>query len=269
VGGATPAYPLTYVDDLYAPAQGLSADKAEATATVIRYLATAGQDAMAAQGDGRLSPPLVAQALAAANQVIASNCTQPGEQVAINGDVGRYAPTLGPMDGKTAAQRQAEMQGGPMLHCVNGVTQTAIAPPPSVPSTTSPTAPAAGIGSSLPGGPTGGSGVLSQVTVGTTPTTSPAPSSSSEPGPSPAAASAQTGGASQTGSGRVTVVSGANTGARPPHQVPGPVTLLNLPLPLPGPGSPGLNRLVGFLLGAGAFLLFWRYRRTLLRPLGL
>jgi hypothetical protein len=272
VGGATPAYPLTYVDDLYAPAQGLSADQAEAMATLIRYLATAGQDAMAAQGDGQLSPPLVAQALAAANQVIASNCTQPDEQVVINSETGRYAPTLGPMDGKTAAQRQAEMQGGaPMLHCVYGVTQTAIAPPPPVPSSTPPTAPGAA-GGSQPAA--GSAGAPSQVTstgsaTGGALSAPPASSASSAPGSSPAAAAAAQNGASRAGSRRPILAGPVKTQSQPGHQAPGPVTLLNLPLPLPGPGTPGLNRLVGFLLGAGAFLLLWRYRRALLRPLGL
>ncbi len=39
------AYPLVWVDHLYAPAHGLSIEKTEALAAVIRYLATAGQAA--------------------------------------------------------------------------------------------------------------------------------------------------------------------------------------------------------------------------------
>jgi hypothetical protein len=266
VGGSTPAYPLTYVNDLYAPTHGLSADKAEAMATVIRYLATAGQDAMAAQGDGQLSAALVAQALAAANQVIASNCTQPGEQVVLSNDIGRYAPVLGAMDGKTAAQRQAEMQGGaPMLHCVNGVTQTAIAPPPPAPLSTSSSGAPSGGGSQSTGGP---AGVLSQVTTGGSSSASSTSSAASTPSSASASASFQ-GSGSRTANGRAVVIRGGKAGSHPANQVSGPVTLLDLPLPLPGLGNPGLNRLVGFLFGAGAFLLLWRYRRTLLRPLGL
>ena len=49
------AYPLVWVDNLYAPAKGLSIDKMEALATVIRYIATAGQDAAAPVGEGKLS----------------------------------------------------------------------------------------------------------------------------------------------------------------------------------------------------------------------
>ena len=49
------AYPLVWVDHLYAPAHGLSIEKTEALATVIRYLATAGQDAAQPVGEGRLS----------------------------------------------------------------------------------------------------------------------------------------------------------------------------------------------------------------------
>ena len=62
-GGATPlyalthkvkdAYPLVWVEHLYAPAHGLSIAKTEALAAVIRYIATAGQDVTT---DGRRGP---------------------------------------------------------------------------------------------------------------------------------------------------------------------------------------------------------------------
>ena len=38
------AYPLVWVDHLYAPAHGLSIDKTEGLAMTIRYLATTGQE---------------------------------------------------------------------------------------------------------------------------------------------------------------------------------------------------------------------------------
>ena len=69
-GGAAPlfalsnkvpgAYPLVWVDHLYAPAHGLSLAKTEGMAALIRYVATAGQDAAQPVGEGRLSAPLVA-----------------------------------------------------------------------------------------------------------------------------------------------------------------------------------------------------------------
>src|SRR5262249_22219027 len=63
------AYPLVWVDRLYAPAHGLSPQKTEGLAMLIRYIATTGQDNNAKIGEGRLSAPLVAEALAAANNL--------------------------------------------------------------------------------------------------------------------------------------------------------------------------------------------------------
>jgi ABC-type phosphate transport system substrate-binding protein len=100
-GGETPlyaltnkvpgAYPLAWVDYLYAPAKGLSREKAEAIASVIRYIATAGQKAAQPVGEGRLSVDLTQKALAAANQIIESNCAG---KVIDNTDAGPYAPDL-------------------------------------------------------------------------------------------------------------------------------------------------------------------------------
>jgi hypothetical protein len=112
------AYPLVWVDHLYAPAHGLSMAKTEALATVIRYLATAGQAATTPVGDGQLSAPLVQQALAAANQLVLSNCVGSGEMVQTSSDPGVYAPAA-----------LATQNLGPMLHCV-------AVPPPTATSTT-------------------------------------------------------------------------------------------------------------------------------------
>ena len=118
-GGATPffaltnkvpgAYPLVWIDHLYAPAHGLSVEKTEALATAIRYIATAGQNAGATVGEGRLSAPLTQVALAAANQLVVSNCTGTDRSTFQSADPGKYAPDV------------PEMKAiGTMTHCQNG-----------------------------------------------------------------------------------------------------------------------------------------------------
>jgi hypothetical protein len=103
------AYPLVWIDNLYAPAKGLSVQNTEATATLIRYLATAGQEAAQPVGEGRLSPPLVATALAAANQLVKSNCEGSDRHVEDNADPGPFAPDV-----------PAMKSIGTMSHCVSG-----------------------------------------------------------------------------------------------------------------------------------------------------
>jgi hypothetical protein len=103
----TTAYPLTWIDNLDVKASGLSAQKTEAVATLIRYLATDGQGAAAQWGEGTLSPALVAQALNAANQVVQSNCPAAGGQVVQNSSPGADAPNLSGIN-----------KIGNMLHCV-------------------------------------------------------------------------------------------------------------------------------------------------------
>jgi hypothetical protein len=102
-------YPLVWVDHLYAPAHGLSIEKTEALAATIRYLATSGQNAAKPVGEGRLSAPLTAQALAAANQLVKSNCAGNDRHVEESSDPGAYAPDL-----------PAVKAIGTMSHCVSG-----------------------------------------------------------------------------------------------------------------------------------------------------
>jgi hypothetical protein len=128
-GGTTPlyaltnkvpgAYPLAWVDYLWAPAHGLSREKAEALATVIRYLATAGQRAAAPVGEGKLSAALTKKALAAADEIVRSNCK---DKVVENTDPGPYAPDLPDM--KTI---------GTMAHCTGGSTDTPAPPAGDIP----------------------------------------------------------------------------------------------------------------------------------------
>lgn len=111
------AYPLAWVDSLYAPAKGLTRDKAEAIATVIRYIATAGQAAAKPVGEGALSAALTAKALAAANELVRSNCQG---KVIENTDPGPYAPDV------------PEMKAiGAVAHCTTDPKDDATAPPPA------------------------------------------------------------------------------------------------------------------------------------------
>jgi ABC-type phosphate transport system substrate-binding protein len=216
-GGAAPihaatnkvpgAYPLVWVENIYVPAQGLSIQNTEAVAALIRYLATAGQDVAATVGEGRLSPPLVAAALAAANQVVKSNCVGADRHVVENTDPGDHAPDVPAM--KTI---------GTMSHCAPGA------------------APAASGGGT--GSGSGGSGASSFV------------SSSSSSGSTGETVDAGVAGESDelTGKTGATAVLSAS----------------KLPLPLP-PVAGGLDRFATLLVGAGAYLLFRKPVRRLLR----
>src|SRR5262249_22571454 len=123
-GGETPlyaltnkvpgAYPLVWGDRLYAPAHGLSVAQTEALATLIRHLATTGQEKAEPVGEGRLSAALVTTALKAADQLVLSNCQGPDRKVELNFDPGPLAPASA-----------TAMQGiGAMAHCVPVETAT-------------------------------------------------------------------------------------------------------------------------------------------------
>jgi ABC-type phosphate transport system substrate-binding protein len=101
------AYPLTWVNYLYVPSSGLSADKTEAVATLIRYLATDGQGAAAQWGEGVLSKSLSSDALRAADQVVQSNCPGAHGTIVSSKDPGADAPST---PGIHAI--------GDMLHCI-------------------------------------------------------------------------------------------------------------------------------------------------------
>jgi len=159
------AYPIVYVDHLYAPATGLSMQKTEALATVIRYMATAGQAAAAPVGDGQLPQGLVDQALAAANQLVLSNCTQAGETIMTSSNPGPLAPPL-----------KALQSIGPMLHCIAapGAPATTVAPPSS--SISPVVLPAAAGSVSDLGGSDSATAAAPSSTPTTAATTAPAPS---------------------------------------------------------------------------------------------
>ena len=209
------AYPFVWVDHLYAPAHGLSIAKTEGLATLIRYLATVGQDAAAPVGEGRLSAPLSAQALAAADALVRSNCTGADRQIVKSSDPGPFAP---------AGLALARI--GPMLHCdaAPAPTTTTTTTIVTTTTTTSPAVPAPvePLGSSNPGS---GSALASTPVVPTTVTSPP------------------------------TTVPTATRATRPRRAGPSPIVLAShLPLGASG-GPSGVDRVGALLLGAALYFL--------------
>ena len=236
-----PAYPLTYVDRLYAPATGLSQQKTEAIATMIRYMATAGQEYDAKYGDGRLSAGLVTEALDSANHLVLSNCTGPGVVVASSSDPGPYMPKL--PAGSAGAKDIAGI--GPMLHCD---------PVPPPPPTTTTTASGKTIGNGSPGA--NSSGLGSSAGAGNSGLAASLTGTSSSGLPTAGSALAVQGAAS---------ASAGSVNSSAARRSNGPITLAGLPLPLPFSGGPPFDRLAGFVLGAGLLLLL---RRPIARLIG-
>jgi hypothetical protein len=210
------AYPLVWVDNLYAPAHGLSVSKTESLATLIRYLATTGQAVEATNGEGRLSAPLVAQALAAANQLETSNCVGSDRKLVSSSDPGPLAPPT------ATAMRSI----GNMLHCesvvVIPVTTTTVS---SAPTTTATAFPAVGSEG-------GGNSVI------------------------PGVSSVFPGGSSSSPTNVVTPPDSSSSNAEVPTQAQksGLLTAFKLPLPTPSGGGSS-DRLATFLLGAFLYLL--------------
>jgi hypothetical protein len=241
------AYPLVWVTHMYAPAHGLSVEKTEALATTIRYLATAGQAATSAAGDGRLSTALVLQALAAANQLVKSNCTGSGRTITVSDSPGPYAPP------SLAAQSI-----GPMDHCQ--------AAPPTPPATTTTSARP----TSTTSPPTRATAALSSSGG----TSTPPPIGGSASGGSVAGTTASAEPATQAASAGST----AGPGGPPPataRLVPvagsspknGAVVLTALPLAPPWSGGRGWDTLSGLVIGALLYLAARRPARALLRNL--
>lgn len=86
-------YPLTWINKIAVPAGGLSPEAATAVATLMRYGSTTGQSAQRVLGEGILPAALATQTLAAANQVIATNCTGSDRRVDTAADGGPAWPT--------------------------------------------------------------------------------------------------------------------------------------------------------------------------------
>jgi hypothetical protein len=204
------AYPLVYVDHIYMPAHGLSIEKIEALATSVRYLVTSGQNKMASVGDAPLTKPLVNRALAAANQLVVSNCTDKAWTTVSSADPGPWAPDDPGMK-----------SFGPMLHCVEtaslqsaSVTPTTLAPAPPVTTGTSPaTAPPATV----------------PVVTSISPSALVPPTAAASVASAPAAAPA------------------AKAASTPLNSV---LAVSKLPMPAPFSGSGGFDRLAAVVAGA-------------------
>jgi hypothetical protein len=274
-GGASPlygltnastasAYPLTWVDDLYAPAHGLSMDKTNALAGLIRYLVTDGQKYTAANNDGQLSPALVVQGLNAANALVTSNCTEPGEIVVTDASPGPDAPDT---PGLSTI--------GLMRHCE-------AAPPQSTP-TTSTTVPPAPV--TTPPSTTTTTAAASTTAPPTPATTHPATTTFHAPSPPAFKPSPPvTTGAVTTTTTMTTQPSAAPTAvavpptvqkATPPAAATPPTTAkaidvaetaADLPIPTSGAGG-GFDHLAALVVGAGLFLALGRPVRSLLKTL--
>ncbi len=234
-GGETPlfaltnkvpgAYPLVWVDRLYAPAHGLSIAKTEGIAMLIRYLATSGQSKEAAVGDGQLTSDLANQALQAANALVTSNCTGSDRHIVSSSDPGPLAP----------ASATAMKSIGTMLHCE----------PVAAATTTTTTFSSAGnTGSDNFGG---GSSFTSN--DGSSSLSSASGTGASNSGYSSGDTGSSSSGGS-TGSGGGSSSSSASSGS-------GNALLVASQLPLTQPGgASGTDRLATFLLGAFLYLLF-------------
>jgi hypothetical protein len=218
-------YPLVWVDHLYAPAHGLSIEKTEGLAMVIRYLATTGQEKANPAGEGRLPPALVTKALDAADHLVASNCTGVDRRVVSSADPGPLAPP----------DATAMKSMGTMLHCEAAPGSTTTATTPPVTSTAN--------------------------TTSSTTTTFP-PTVAALGNPSATSGSVAGSGANRAGGVRSAQTPAAVTGTAPPPVAAGPsarpraelLTVSKLPLTQPG-GASGTDRLATFLLGAVLYLL--------------
>ena len=88
----TTAYPITWANWLMAPTSGLGGAKANAVATVIRYLVSDGQKAITDAGDPALPTAMVDAAFAGADDVVRGNCTDTGARLTTTILPGQYAP---------------------------------------------------------------------------------------------------------------------------------------------------------------------------------
>jgi hypothetical protein len=222
------AYPLVWVDRLYAPAHGLSVAKTEGLAMLIRYLVTTGQTKEAAAGDGQLTPALVDQALQSANQLVTSNCVGSDRKVVASTDPGPLAP-----DSATAMKSI-----GTMMHCE---------PVESATTTTTVPGGGGGTGDNFGGGDTFNSG------GSVTGDGSSFSSGSSTGGATTSGYTSSDGGSGSSGG---STASGGGSTA-PGHGGSGNALLVASQLPIPAPGgASGTDRLATFLLGAFLYLLF-------------
>jgi hypothetical protein len=226
------AYPLVWIDRFYAPAHGLSVEKTEGLATLLRYLVTTGQEKEASVGEGRLSAALVKEALAAADQIVNSNCVGSDRHIVQSADPGPLAP----------ASATAMQSIGTMAHCVANGTAVGVTTTTTFHAFGSTSDFSDGAGTSFSDSGTNGGGFASSNPATSDGAVSPDGSAADDGGTNaPAAATATT-----------------------PRSVL--LTASKLPLGLPASRS-GTDRLATFLLGVGLYLLLRRPFARLIRGL--
>jgi hypothetical protein len=86
------AWPLSWSNSIYAPDSGLTGVEANTVAAIIRWQSTVGRQRSAELVEGQLPDVMVAQALAAADKIVSSNCTAAGLKTVLTSDVERFAP---------------------------------------------------------------------------------------------------------------------------------------------------------------------------------
>ena len=86
-------WPLSWANSIYAPDSGLTGVEANTVAAIIRWQSTVGRQRSAELSDGQLPDVLVAQALAAADKIVSSNCTAAGLKTVLTSDLARFAPS--------------------------------------------------------------------------------------------------------------------------------------------------------------------------------
>jgi len=225
-------YPLAWVNSLYAPGSGLGIEATNALVTFVRYAVTVGQEASVQLDEGRLSPKLVAEALAAGDAILSGNCSGGDRKLIAAADGGPFWPS-----GVTLPPEWA----GRFTICA-----PASDPAPAVTRPTAATASVsvAGASSSTPAPRSSASASSSGSRVGTVAGSGdsyPAPSSSGPLAGSPSELPVFDG-----ATGLVAVESAPVGGT---DDVAAALTSATLPMGLPDDGRGSLDRLATMLLG--------------------
>jgi hypothetical protein len=126
---ATTAYPLTWLNWLHAPATGLTVEKTNAIATLVRYVVTDGAAAHLPLGEASLPKVLSDEALVRADALVTSNCVGVDRKVVTRAGPGPFAP-----NGKLTGV--ASMKWCEAVAVAPPTTSTTIAPTTTVRTTT-------------------------------------------------------------------------------------------------------------------------------------
>jgi hypothetical protein len=218
------AYPVTWVNKLYAPASGLTADQANGVATMIRWQVGIGRTRAAEFGDGQITPAMVSTALDAANQVVESNCAAAKGKVYTTTDGGPFAPPGGL--GVTGSMKLCE-----------GTSTTSSEPAAG---DTTAAADGAAADATFDAGTATDSGGLSDLTASASGDTTATDASVSD---------SSTGGSASGAAGS----GGAGAGTTDGTQVV--AAQRKMPFPIPGLSLSPLDRMVTLCIGAGIFVV--------------